>query len=163
MFDNNANMNEAVRHDYHALLAMLLEYTGIAALHGSVFWPFGAFLDRVGSLSLAMAQLDDDATWLDYVDSLLLGFRGQAYRGEIRAVGCVLSGSKTLPSGRRQDSTIQYFLEHETGHAVRVDVAMCWDQDSKPRPAVLAVERDQSRVFLLRQEGPHSVELQSED
>jgi hypothetical protein len=148
---NLLNLDDATKQDLRTLLAKLREYAEISLLHCPGFaqgvQAFGASLDVNGAPGLAVAQLEGEPTAADYRQALVLGFQGQAGRGEIRAAGYCLAGSDRVHGGAEEVPVVWAFLEHRAGVSVRVVIPYTVEGPEKVKFGESFIGADESRIF----------------
>lgn len=88
--------------------------------HGE-FFPFGATMDPQGNTAVVAGHTgDEQPPSQEVIDLLVSGFRDQAAKGEVKAVGVCLD-VRITPSGTSgKTDAICARLEHSTGEAVEV-------------------------------------------
>ena len=107
--------------DFEPLLGMLYDIAQKMLIKNGEFYPFGATIDKNGSVAIVAGSSGDEHPQSnDEIELIRGGFRSRAERGEIRAAGICLDVRVIPPNQTEKSDAICAWMEHENGEAAEV-------------------------------------------
>jgi hypothetical protein len=116
------------RQDLNSLLGTMLPFAQeMLAKHGE-FYPFGAAMNPAGELSQTAAYTGEEhPESQELIELLVGGFRAQAAKNEVRAVGICLDVRTLAPGQTEKTDAICARLRHSDGESI--DVFLPYQKD----------------------------------